>query len=509
MKLGVRGSIPILGFLICLLAPLPGLAEPCLARASRPVRARGAALGPMVVSVRDCGAKGDGIADDSGAIQAALQALPPAGGKVVVPAGIYLLGSSQGSVLSLPEGTSIPSALVLQGENLVLEGAGSQSVLKLMAGRKLRMLTIPAAGAVVQDLVLDGNAAERATPAGNAVDALVVVTGRNARLRNCEVRNGLEDGVRAWQAGELNIENCSVHDNGGAGVVLAGGTGARVVGNRVERNRQGLWTAWGARDVFLGNNVIRGNQGAGILIGGPVALAGSGLISGITIAANLVEMNGRDGSPGIAIAGAQNGIIQSNTVINNLRAGIQLLEEPNNSQTANNRNWLLENNLCSNTTAARTQSEGIAILGRAENVRLQGNQCENNGKDAVSQVVVPNETTVNPDWASTNQTSFTPPGTSPPERAEDGQRLVVRGVVKTGRELGISHCQDGAYLQHSNGPLQIRTRTAAGATANLDLSYAGKTVSVTGAFQTPKCEALLCVCDDFLLSDSVFVESAP
>ncbi len=85
----------------------------------------------------------------------------------------------------------------------------------------------------------------------------------------------------------------------------------------------------------------------------------------------------------------------------------------------------------------------------------------------------------------------------------------MRGVVKTGRELGISHCQEGAYLQYSNEPLHLRTRTAGGATANLDLRYFGKRVSVTGAYQTPKCEALLCLCDDFLLADSVFVESGP
>lgn len=52
-----------------------------------PTRARGAA----VVSVRDYGAYGDGIHDDTAAIQRAINALPSTGGTVVVPVGVYLI----------------------------------------------------------------------------------------------------------------------------------------------------------------------------------------------------------------------------------------------------------------------------------------------------------------------------------------------------------------------------------------------------------------------------------
>lgn len=52
-----------------------------------PARARGA----TVVDVRDFGAYGDGVHDDTAAIQRAIDALPAAGGTVMVPPGTYLI----------------------------------------------------------------------------------------------------------------------------------------------------------------------------------------------------------------------------------------------------------------------------------------------------------------------------------------------------------------------------------------------------------------------------------
>lgn len=46
---------------------------------------------PIIVNVRDKGAKGDGRADDTAAIQAAIDAVGGTGGTVLVPDGTYLL----------------------------------------------------------------------------------------------------------------------------------------------------------------------------------------------------------------------------------------------------------------------------------------------------------------------------------------------------------------------------------------------------------------------------------
>ena len=64
-----------------------------------------------VLDVRDFGAKGDGVSDDSAAIQAAVNALGTAGGVVFFPADkTYLLGSAP---IQLPRG--ITGSLVLSG----------------------------------------------------------------------------------------------------------------------------------------------------------------------------------------------------------------------------------------------------------------------------------------------------------------------------------------------------------------------------------------------------------
>lgn len=49
----------------------------------------------VVINVRDKGAKGDGVHDDTSAIQAAIDALPASGGTVMVPPGNYLIDASR------------------------------------------------------------------------------------------------------------------------------------------------------------------------------------------------------------------------------------------------------------------------------------------------------------------------------------------------------------------------------------------------------------------------------
>lgn len=59
----------------------------------RPLISDGNASPTAVINVKDHGAKGDGIADDSGAIQAALNAVPVGGGLVYLPPGTYTIGT--------------------------------------------------------------------------------------------------------------------------------------------------------------------------------------------------------------------------------------------------------------------------------------------------------------------------------------------------------------------------------------------------------------------------------
>src|SRR5688500_7421158 len=65
------------------------------------------------LNVKDFGAIGNGSTDDTAAIQAAIDALPAAGGLIVIPAGTYVVSSS----------------LVLK-EGVQLEGSGPGTILR-------------------------------------------------------------------------------------------------------------------------------------------------------------------------------------------------------------------------------------------------------------------------------------------------------------------------------------------------------------------------------------------
>jgi polygalacturonase len=58
---------------------------------------------PLVVNVKDKGAKGDGKTDDTASIQTAIDAVAGAGGTVLVPAGVYMIDAVAKPRLSLKD----------------------------------------------------------------------------------------------------------------------------------------------------------------------------------------------------------------------------------------------------------------------------------------------------------------------------------------------------------------------------------------------------------------------
>jgi hypothetical protein len=84
------------------------------------------------VNVRSYGAKGDGVTDDTAAIQAAIDALPATGGIVVVPAGTY--NTSAPLVLPAPSVALIGEGVKTTVIRKTTHGAGSLSPITLATG---------------------------------------------------------------------------------------------------------------------------------------------------------------------------------------------------------------------------------------------------------------------------------------------------------------------------------------------------------------------------------------
>jgi hypothetical protein len=106
------------GMLVLSLAILLGLlsitGSACAQKADHETRASG-----RVFNVKRFGAVGDGIADDYGAVQAAIDACGRKGGTVLFPAGKYYLGEPGGGGLKLPAGNKKP--LVLSGYGALIK----------------------------------------------------------------------------------------------------------------------------------------------------------------------------------------------------------------------------------------------------------------------------------------------------------------------------------------------------------------------------------------------------
>jgi|GEM_PF-3537558 len=374
-------------------------------------------IAPKIVSVKNFGAKGDGVSDDAPAIQQAMNSLPSTGGTVFVPAGIYMLGTSAGGVETYPDGTLIQSALIINKNNVTFSGEGAASVLKLMPRKKMRILSITSKNAIVEKIVADGNKSNRngsvPWPHGDVVDALLYASpsSKDIILRNCESRNGIEDGIGFWKSISPVVHDCYSHDNGtiqagGAGISLSGVLEGKAVDNKIVGNTAtGIWSAFGSANVTLENNLIENNYAGGITIGGSAPDVGfSSNNSGFVIVGNTLSENGAGGFAALTVFSSKNGEIKNNVVTDNFFDGIQF----NDENTTPSESWIVKGNICSNTFPARDQDFGIRILGLSRSVTLAENKCEHNGTDPSHQIFVQNPSAVNVDWSSENNVTYVP-----------------------------------------------------------------------------------------------------
>ncbi|MGN6513338.1 MAG: right-handed parallel beta-helix repeat-containing protein [Lysobacteraceae bacterium] len=186
-----------------------GFALPALAAVVPPTRSRGA----TVISVKDKGAVGDGIHDDTAAIQAAIKALPATGGTVVIPAGTYLIDTVKG--------INLRSLMLLQMDpNAILKAkTSSKAVAKILYLYNISDVEI-AGGQLM---------GERATH-------IYASGGTDEWNHGIQLRNAKRVTVR-----DVRVANCT-----GDGMLVGYGSSDVVIANVVSTNnrRQGLSITW-------------------------------------------------------------------------------------------------------------------------------------------------------------------------------------------------------------------------------------------------------------------------
>lgn len=174
------------------------------------------------VSVKDFGAVGDGVTDDTAAIQAALDSVPAYGGQVFFPEGTYLISST----ITLPVQRRI--ALIGEGNGSVNNGY-SATVIKKAASLNGNSIKIQTDGSSIEKITVQG-------VAGNGGDGILIAASR-VTLRDVSVFLMGNDGIRiGTDTGNENcnlwfLENCKTKNNTRHGVYVSEGAGALADAN--------------------------------------------------------------------------------------------------------------------------------------------------------------------------------------------------------------------------------------------------------------------------------------
>ena len=376
------------------------------------------------------GAQGNGIADDSGAIDNAI-GVSGSNSLIYFPSGVYNLLTAHGTMgwnyVDIPLAMGLPSTQFLNALRVVksyvtlagqLTGSTKQSILKLAPNTKMRILGIglddsgkycsspiipsppPSSGctssaissipsgsfgnnSLVRDLVFDGNSSNRTAatwPAGDVVDALVLVDRSSFnQFSNIEIRNGLEDGLGCWRCRNLRAENSHFHDlgvptAGAAGITLSVADNAIVVNNQLASNINGIWVHHGSKSVQIINNTIADNSYLGLALGGSLSPENSDNTI-FTITGNTILRNGLIGFQGNKGGAAAISLVTTpGAPIMNAFSGNILNGNWGGINVHSSYNWNIQNNLIVGTGAMYQVGVGISGGGT---FRVRANSIEN------------------------------------------------------------------------------------------------------------------------------------
>lgn len=214
------------------------------------------------VSVKDFGAVGDGVTDDTAAINAALGS---GARNIYFPVGFYK-----------HTGLTISSAQRLVGANNS-EGVGSVLV---CSAAGVDNITIPAAGnVVIENLCIRGNN-PGGTPSTNG-SGIVINTQATPTLRNVFIFNNGGYGIKiVGDASRLNVDTCRIQSNTlggvwGKGVGTAQINAITIKNSSISFNGPFGVDVWGS-SVTIENNIIESH-----VVGVKVSYVGTASVSAI------------------------------------------------------------------------------------------------------------------------------------------------------------------------------------------------------------------------------------
>jgi hypothetical protein len=312
-------------------------------------------------NVKDYGAKGDGVTDDTAAIQAAVTAQRD----VYVPPGTYMI-----------------STAILIPSNTRLHGAGFSSCLKATSG--FTMLSMGWAGGSLP--VMLGN-------------SKIVASGANSHIEICDLfldssltSNGVHN-VHMRNTTYCNIHHC-VFSGGADGTAFTLSTNYKVTNNFAYGQTNACYDQWENSSAGLvADNFGIVTLGYGMLLTGDTSLNGVGTSSNVTFVGNtIIGPNNGNGGVGIWLQSGSN--LTSNCyncrVVGNYVYGFQV----GIRATGGGAHVISDNNISTCTTSGIVLSAEV-VGNAAQNCIVSNNQINACGGVSSSPLVLQSGATNN------------------------------------------------------------------------------------------------------------------
>jgi len=319
------------------------------------------------VSVKDFGAVGDGVADDTAAIQAATSASK----SVFFPPGTYKISGSSVGWDSV--------------NDVCMFGVGWESkIVRVDVGSVVKIQN--ATRVVVRDLYVQGVKTYNAAAGGigllNCVNFSVTgnyVTASSRQGINIEacseglvsnnhVTNSWQDGIMVRNGSRrVTVTGNVVWENGeptfappvGEGIHIYESQEIAVVGNTVKGNKDNGITLEGADYTTVTGNVIYGQVVSGVSVNAATGYSGIGAV----IACNVIKDNG---AFGVIMTRVSDGILSDNVIAENGSEGISIGISSNPADVQ--ERWSVSGNRITNNT-----NYGVLVNWYSSKNRISGN----------------------------------------------------------------------------------------------------------------------------------------
>jgi hypothetical protein len=273
----------------------------------------------MCVNVKSFGAKGDGITDDTAAIQNAINSSP------------------LGSIIFFPAGTYMISNNIALSPNRTYMGVGWNSSIKQMNGKNLVQMinlrdeTSQHPNIIIKDLQFDGNRDNNTSTVGLYLFGLLNSMLYRVRVQNCGGTGYFLEGNSTIQSSTNHFIDCWAFQNTGYGIYFSG--------------------------ACADNHIIGGDYGANW----NCAL----YIAGVSSSVRDATMWGTQSGSCVIVAGVSNQLT-SNNIEGASGHGVEV-QASHNFLTGNK---IYDN---ANVSSAYGNYDGVYISNNAENVVITGN----------------------------------------------------------------------------------------------------------------------------------------